>query len=30
MLNNMLMANEIDQNIDNSLDNFNQYILSGT
>jgi sensor histidine kinase YesM len=29
MLNNMLMANEIKQNIDNSLDNFNQYILSG-
>jgi len=30
MLNNMLMTNEIKQNIDNSLDNFNQYILSGT
>jgi len=29
MLNNMLMANEIKQNIDNSLDNFNQYILGG-
>lgn len=29
MLNNMLMANEIKQHIDNSLDNFNQYILSG-
>jgi len=29
MINNMLMANEIKHNIDNSLDNFNQYILSG-
>ena len=30
MLNNMLITNEIKQNIDNSLDNFNQYILNGT
>ena len=30
MLNNMLIANEIKQHIENSLDSFNQYILSGT
>ncbi len=30
MLNNMLTTNEIKQHIDNSLDNFNQYILNGT
>lgn len=30
MLNNMLITNEIKQHIDNSLDSFNQYILSGT
>lgn len=30
MLNNMLITNEIKQHIDNSLDNFNQYILNGT
>ena len=30
MLNNMLITNEIKQHIDNSLDGFNQYILSGT
>jgi sensor histidine kinase YesM len=29
MLNNMLITNEIRQHVDNSLDNFNQYILSG-
>ncbi|MVX63335.1 sensor histidine kinase [Clostridium chromiireducens] len=29
MLNNMLITNEIKQHIDNSLDGFNQYILSG-
>jgi len=29
MLNNMLITNEIQQHIDNSLDSFNQYILSG-
>lgn len=30
MLNNMLIANEIKHHIDNSLDSFNEYILSGT
>lgn len=30
MLNNMLIANEIKQHIDNSLDDFNQYILNGS
>jgi sensor histidine kinase YesM len=30
MLNNMLMTNEIKENINDSLDNFNQYILNGT
>lgn len=30
MLDNMLITNDIKQHIDNSLDNFNQYILSGT
>lgn len=29
MLNNMLITNEIKQDIDNSLDDFNQYILNG-
>ena len=30
MLNNMIITNEIKQHIDNSLDNFNQYILNGS
>ncbi|WP_238916354.1 sensor histidine kinase [Clostridium sp. YIM B02555] len=30
MLNNMLMTNEIRQHVDNSLDDFNQYILNGS